>query len=345
MPKPHLIFHIVIILGSNSHYDINHKFYIWLKNCHIMNPVLEIVRQRIFMDHTAMSKTFINEEYTIRSLDDGINNIMIEKDDFLPNLHVFDSDGTELPIIKTELTIALQRGQLAAETDSVHIERLQKYIHKLETRETHLLWIKLPKSMNKNDVRVINLKYDAMKEPKPRRNMTIEYTKKLSHSVVYIIKKPEDYDIKDNPRISYQDASGDRHTIDSWNLKQNTSFEIHETYSSTSLIIRPEKICSLVLTYSFTANKNVISFPLLAVALLTLSALSLIIMNHCDSNCIVSEATIESLKKTHVQISFGIVAASLVIPGLIRNEFIRNSYKFAFLIPLTVAIISILFGN
>ena len=307
-----------------------------------MNPVLEIVRQRIFMDHTATSKTFINEEYTIRSLDDKINNIMIEKDYFLPNLHIFDSDGTELPLIKTELTVALQRGQLAAETDPENIKRLKKYINKLENRETHLLWIKLPKSMNKNDVRVINLEYDAMKEAKPRRNMTVEYNKKLSHSVIYIIKKPEDYDIKNNPFISYQDINNVRKTINSWKSKEQTPLEIHQTYYNTSIIIRPGKIRSLILTYSFTANKNVISFPLLAATLLTISAIFLIIMNHCDSNCLVSNATIESLKKTHVQISFGIVAASLVIPGLIRNDFIRNSYKFAFLVPLVFAIIAIL---
>ncbi len=35
------------------------------------------------MDHTATSKTFINEEFTIRALIDDVDNIMIEKDTFL----------------------------------------------------------------------------------------------------------------------------------------------------------------------------------------------------------------------------------------------------------------------
>ncbi len=260
----------------------------------------------------------------------------------IPNLHIFDSDGGELPIIRTELTVALQRGQLANETGE-NVERLQNFIHRLENRETHLIWIKLPKKMKRNDLHVINLEYDAMNEPKPRGTITIEYNKKLSHSVVYIIKKPEDYDIKNSPQISYQDNNNDHKVTNSWDTDQDTPFEVYQTFYSTSLIIRPKKIRSMLLSYSFTANKNVISFPLLAASLLSISAFFILLVNHCDSNCLVSDSTVLGIKNSYIQISFGIVVASLIIPGLIRNDFIRNSYKFVFLIPLALGIISILF--
>lgn len=295
------------------------------------------------MDHTATSKTFINEEFTVRALIDGIDNIMIEKDTFLPNLRIFNSDGEELPIVKTELTVALHRGQLAKETNPETVKQLQNFIYKLENRDTHLIWIKLPKKMNRNDLRVINLEYDAMKEPKPHGTITIEYNKKLSHSVVYIIKKPEDYDIKNNPQISYQDNNNDHKVTNSWNSENDLPYEVYQTFYSVSLIIRPEKIRSMLLRYSFTANKNVISFPLLAAALLSISAFFILLINHCTSDCLVSDTTVLGIKNSYVQISFGIVVSSLVIPGLIRNNFIRNSYKFVFLIPLALGIISILF--
>ena len=307
-----------------------------------MNPALEIMRQRIFMDHSANAKTFVDEEFTIRALVKGVDNVLIEKDAFLPNLHVFNSDGEELPIIKSELTVALYRSQLAKETDSKNIDRLKEFIHKLETKKIRLIWIKIPKKMEANEVRVLHLEYDAKKESKPRKTITMEYNKKLSHSVVYIIKKPEDYDLNNKPHISYRDDLGEIKVSNSWNHDKKLPLDVYQTYFTTSITIRPENLSSLLLRYSFFANRNVISFPLLAAGLLSVSAIFLLIMNHCSANCFVSATTLTSLKNTHVQIAFGIVAASLVLPGLIRNNFIRNYFKFIFLIPLVIAIASIL---
>ena len=307
-----------------------------------MNPLLEIMRQRIFMDHSADAKTFVDEEFTIRASIEGIDNVLIEKDAFLPNLHVFNSDGEELPVIKSELTVALYRGELIKEKDPKNIDRLKEFIHKLETKEVRLLWIKLPKKMKVNEVRVLHLKYDAKKEAKPRKTITVEYNKKLSHSVIYIIKKPEDYDLSNKPHIVYQNDLNETKVFDSWNHDKKSPLDVYQTYFTTSITIKPENLRSLLLRYSFFANRNVISFPLIAAGLLSTLAIFLLIMNHFSINYLVTDATLISLKNNHVQITFGIVAVSLVLPGLIRNNFIRNYFKFVFLIPLFIAIASIL---
>jgi len=302
------------------------------------------MRQRIFMDHSSKAKTFINEEFTIRALDKDISNFMVDTDGFRPNLHVYDSDGEELPIVKTKFLIGLYRRRLSQSSDTKVIEDTQKIIRQLENKEKHIIWVKFPenKKMKLHEIRVINFEYDAIKERKPGKTITTEYNRQLCHSVIYVIRKPEDYEFSSRPHITFETNGEEPQTFRDWDVNRDSPIDIHETFSSTAIDIDTAQIKSLIISYSFTPSKNIISFPIIGACLLSIMALLILVINNCDPNdCFFAEDIVSSVTTSQIQFLVGIIAASIVIPGLIRNDYIRNSYKYLFMIPVAISIVAL----
>lgn len=309
--------------------------------------LIQILRQRIFINHSSTAKTFITEEYTVRSLGNGVDNIFIEKDQFLPNLLIFDSDGEELPIIRNDFTLQLLENKKKTSQDEDEKNKYQEYIDNIKNKKVYMLWIKIPpnKKMIKNQLKIINLEYDAIKDRKPTKKIETVYKRSSLHSVFYIIKKPEDYDFSNKPHISLTDNNDKYSEFFNWNIKPGDPIYVTETYNSLSVTIIPDRTKSVYIAYSFSANKNIISFPLLAVGLLSLASVLLLILNNCSYLNACGFLEIHSARvlfDKKVEFLVGVMAASVVLPGLIRNDFIRNTYKYFFLIPLVIAFIALL---
>lgn len=320
-----------------------------------MNPLIEIKRQRIFIDHSSNAKTFINEEFTIRSLQDKIDNIIIIKNNFMPNLHVYDSDAEELPIVNNTVTLdLLERQKSSPECDAETKQKLESFITRMKNKKIYVIWIKLPpiKKMKKNQLKVINFEYDATKDTKPSSKIRTNYQRNLGHSVFFIIKKPEDYDFKGKPQIGWTNNNDDYAILNDWNGKNSNTIRVTETAYTLSLTIKPKTVKTATVTYSFTGTRNIISFPLIAVTLLSIFAFSILILHQCsffqvcdtfhisvtdNSSTIL---TVNDLLEKRIELLSATAAASLVIPRLISNPNIRNDYKYFFLIPLGLSILA-----
>jgi len=79
-------------------------------------------------------------------------------------LTVYDSDGEELPVMPNNYTKILLKSWIKlAETDEKG--ELKEILLKMKSGKLNLIWIKLSenKKIEKNESRVINLEYNAVK--------------------------------------------------------------------------------------------------------------------------------------------------------------------------------------
>ena len=320
-----------------------------------MNPLIEIKRQRIFIDHSSDAKTFINEEFTVRALQSKVDNIIIIKNNFMPNLHVYDSDGEDLPIINNAVTLdLLERQKNSTKSDKLTKQKLQNYIKRMKKKEIYIIWVKLPpiKKMKKNQLRIINFKYDSPKETKPSSKIKTNYARNLGHSVFYIIKKPEDYDFKGKPQIGWTDDNDEYNLLEKWDSDNNEPIYITQTAYTFSVTIKPRMIKTASISYSFTGTKNIVSFPLVTISLLSIFSFSIFFLHQCEffsvcdqfnisvSNNSSTLLTVNELLEKRIELLSAIAGASLVIPRLISNTNIRYDYKYYFFIPLGLSILA-----
>jgi len=116
---------------------------------------------------------------------------------------------------------------------------------------------------------------------------------------------------------------------------------ISKTSDSLSITAKPIITNDLELIYSFKPQAKIVTFPIIIILLLSMSAFFLIIIQDCFTNplCVLpnEENMIQILNKK-VEISVGIIAASLIIPGLIKNPEIRHSLKWGFFLPVILAL-------
>ena len=127
--------------------------------------LVQVLRQRYFVNHNPDAKTPLIEEYTIiGNKEKGAENVILQSQDFLPNLTVYDSDGEELPVMPNNYTKILLKSWIKlAETDEKG--ELKEILLKMKSGKLNLIWIKLSenKKIEKNESRVINLEYNAVK--------------------------------------------------------------------------------------------------------------------------------------------------------------------------------------
>lgn len=306
--------------------------------------LVEILRQRYFINHSSEAKTFINEEYTLISKAKAVTNIFLKVPDFLPNLRVYDSDGEDLPVLPNTFTRALIESLIddyERKGDEEMVSRLMDLQNKLRAHDFFLIWIKLPekKQLSKDEVRVINLEYNAVLEKK-EKFIHLNIISPADHSVFYIIKNPEDHTL-DTQEIRILDESGKHENLKSWKPNKQDIMYVSKTSDSLSITAKPIITNDLELIYSFKPQAKIVTFPIIIILLLSMSAFFLIIIQDCFTNplCVLpnEENMIQILNKK-VEISVGIIAASLIIPGLIKNPEIRHSLKWGFFLPVILAL-------
>ena len=292
------------------------------------NDLIEIIRQRFFIDHSNDAKTLINEEYTIISRFDDVTNLILYLPNFLPNLTVYDSDGEELPVMSNPYTNALIEAWIEdPNTTDEQAKTLTDLRSKIRDRAVFLVWIKIPpeKALMNNQVKVFTLEYSTPKEKRKTDDMTLRIFSPTSHRVFYIIRKPEDYDFS-KQQIETKNESGKDVKL-SWNKAKHLLHKT-ETFDALSITSNHRTDVPIVLRYAFRPKIHIISVPVVALIILTAASLYLLIQQECmnDIECVntLSQNTLELLK-IKFQIVGGIIAAALVLTRLINNPYIRHS--------------------
>lgn len=310
---------------------------------------IKIIRQRFFIDYTSTSAKNYSEEYTLMCQTvnkNGIDNIFIKSPKLLPNLKIYDSDGTELALVTTRLTRALITNLLShSDKQSVQNE-LQKLLDDMDHQIIFLLWIKLPstKKFFPHETRVITLEYDTSKEDISSKNYVLEFHS-APHEVFYVIHPPKDYEF-DRRDMEIYESDGTK-LVDQrkgWDMvpQKGDKFYYNEFQESVSIRISPSMKDQLKFIYSFKPSEKITYFPVFT--LLLLSATSFLLLfatqnyfNICNSVDACSK-TVTVVKNAHIEIAIGIILGALALPNLIQNENIRHSLTKYFIVPIVIAI-------
>ena len=295
---------------------------------------IEIIRQRFFIDYTSTSDKYFSEEYTIRCLTvnlKGIDNIFLKSPKLLPNLKIFDSDGTQLALITNKLTKALLNTLIKNSTEQNVIGELSKLRQQMSAQEIFLLWIKLPsnRKLMPKEARVITLEYDSPKEDSDKKDKVLEFHS-APYEVFYTIQHPEDYEFdKEEFEIYENDGTKLKNKQNSWKKesKKEDPFYYNENKSSVSIRVNPNIADSIKFIYSFKVKQSVTALPVLTLSLLILASVVLFMSNYnlYTDNCSLLQICFDFsiFQSNQAQIGIGIIGGSLIIPNLIKNP--RNS--------------------
>jgi len=323
----------------------------------IIGSEVEIVRQRFFIEHTSESVKYLSEEYTLRcKVEKGksINNIILTTPQFLPNLKIYDSDGTQLALTTNEYTKALFEDRMDKTKDQYEKDSIQSFLEDMKNHKFFVLWIKLPQSnrFHGQDLRVITLEYDAKKEDIDK-NYNVDFAHASEHDVFYIIRSPDDYDF-DLQKIDLIDENETTYSyVDSFEEIGNKISEkigekvinLNRNMNSISIWVKPNIKSKMRITYSFKARSNIISFPKMIIGILTYFSLQLVFFKQClmypDCSSILPTSIVQLMNKD-VEVGIGIVGSALVLAGLVHNHDIRDSLKWWFFLPIIITLLMLL---
>jgi len=319
----------------------------------IMGTEIEILRERFFIDHVSTDTRKLERELTMISRTDnknGVDNIFIKVSKLLPNLKIFDSDGTVLPLITNKYTVALIEQTISDSRDLVLIESLTSLLKDIRKYTTFLLWIKLPhdKKFYPNDSRVITMKYDANKE-NSTNSFDLEFLSESNHEVFYIITPPKDYEF-DKKKIIINEGSEEKLEKDyskGWKNEKGDPFYFNEYSDSITIRVNPRIQAKTSLNYSFTPSKKAKSFVKGILTILIIAPLVTMLSKACypmNENCstIPGIFDLDLISTKILEIDIAVMGAALIIAGLIHNLDVREKFKWWFFIPITLAIIAIL---
>lgn len=313
---------------------------------------VEIIRQRFFIDYTSKShKRYYSEEYTVRCLTNnknGIDNIFIRSPKLLPNLKIYDSDGTQLGLVTNRLSRALINNLLRNTQSSEVITELNTLLTDMAERRVFLLWIKLPanRRLMPKEVRVITLEYDAPIENFEKKDQVLEFHSS-PYEVFYTINIPEDYEIdKEEFEIYESDGTTLKDSQKSWKTPQRDApFYFNENRGSISIRVNPNTPDLIKFIYSFKPKKNITALPQGVLFLLIGASIVLVLsnLNYYLANCGAYDLCffVPLFAQKQAEIAIGIIGGSLIVPNLIHNQEIRDSLKYWFLAPLIIAIFGI----
>lgn len=318
-----------------------------------MGIEIEILRERFFIDHISTDTRKLEREFTLISRTDnknGIDNIFIKVSKLLPNLKIFDSDGTLLPLITNNYTVALIKQTIDDSKDSEEIKSLTSLLQDMRDHKTFLLWIKLPhdKKFYPNDSRVITMKYDAIKES-DSNTFDLEFLSESDHEVFYIITPPKDHEF-DKTKITIKESSGKIFQKDysaGWENKSGDPFYFNEYSDSITIRVNPKTKVKTTLNYSFTPAKKTKSFVKSILVILIVAPLVTILSKACspmNENCswMPSIFDLDLISTKILEIDVAVMGAALIIAGLIHNLDVRDKFKVYFFIPIVLAILAII---
>ena len=313
---------------------------------------IEIIRQRFFIDYTTSTHKYYTEEYTLRCLTvnpNGIDNIFLKSPKLLPNLKIYDSNGTQLALITNKLSKALINNLLKHSSPVEVIEELTNLLQQMGNQEVFLLWIKLPadRRLMPKEARVITLEYDAKLEDIENKEQILEFHS-APYEVFYTIRLPNDYEFdKEEFEIFEQDGTILKNPEQTWRkkLQKGDPFYFNENKGSVSIRIYPNIVDSIRFIYSFKIKRSLTTLPFFTLYLLIGASIVLLIsnINWYTDNCHLIQACLapKIFQNNQAEIGIGIIGASLIVPNLIQNPEIRDALKFRFLAPLIIAIIGI----
>ena len=304
----------------------------------------EIVRIRNFFNHDHGQLTDVDMEITIHSAGEPSDHILLASGEFLPNLRMTDSSGDEYPLLSNKHLRIMLEAAAATGPDRTRAARL---IANIDSRETHLLWLKTPphKALQPNETRILHLAYEHVKKGggplggirglKTGTTMIL-VPPALKYPVYWILNKPAGYEISRRRYSTIKDGS----PSDTGSWRDNTDAVFcKETARSVSLHVKPDRN-GAVLSYSLTPKKIVVALPVAAIAMISLLAIALGVSPHVDAASPLRPIA-DAIILHELPLLLFIVTSSLVVPRFIDDDHLRGGLLWLYFVPVGTALCSL----
>lgn len=304
----------------------------------------EIVRIRNFINHDRGQATDVDMEITIQAAGESSEHVILESDNFLPNLKMSDSSGEEYPLLSSKYLQIMLESAAAAGIKQHETTRL---LADMSSRKTHLLWFKTPphKALEPHETRVLHLTYEYPKSKGgllggTRRLRTgaigIRMSPALSFPTFWILNRPADYNISNRRYLKAK--GGTLADAGTWEDNKDVVF-CKDTEKSTSLHVRPDRN-GAALSYSLTPKKAVLALPVAAIVLLSLLAASLVAGPHLGGDGPLRPIA-DAVVLHEVPLLLFIIASSLVVPRFVDDAYLRGGLLWLYFVPIGLALASL----
>lgn len=289
------------------------------------NPVMEILRQRLYISHDDRRQHRISIECTIRSKVNGLKNIIILSQGFLPNLTVCDEQGDILPVMPRQNLENLIKDH-TSNKDMREENKLKDLYSEIESENWHFIWIKIPnkKEIDFDEIRTITLKYSPRQKNIPN-SILKTMVKSKPYSLYYNFASPIEFDF-DKVKFNYLENNKIKQSLQPPN-------HVQKFYTSDSILLRisPGADDSFEVKYSFKPKSD--STSSLKIGLMSLLGFSSLMLASKLATLFDYLPDMEIFAR-QTEIGLFMIGSSLILPQLVHNPIIRARYKWYYFVPM-----------
>lgn len=291
---------------------------------------MEIIRQRLFIDHDSKHQRKITVEYTIRSKLPKLKNIFLNYDKFLPSLIIQDEKNNILPLMSSKDIEILYTYHIENSSGSDK-SLLENELKEIQDQKKHIIWISLKdKPLLEDQITTFTLTYlpqlGNVKNPEifikiNTQNFPVYYSLFSPNS--FNFEKPNFITLK-NDKVETGDTPPEH-------------VEVYNSYHSMSLRVRDEIDYDFGLTYSLTAAPtSKILTKINAVFLCIMPIMYFLVINQ-------GILGFELFLERKIMIGLFVIGASLVLPNIQPDQDIRKTLMIWYLLPTILGLLMVFF--
>jgi len=291
---------------------------------------MEIIRQRLFIEHDSLNQKQITVEYTIRSKLPELKNIFLNYDKFLPSLIIQDENNSIIPLMSSK-DIEILYTYHIENSKGIEKSHLENELKEIQDQKKHIIWISLKdEPLLEDQIKTFRLTYLPQLGNVKNPEIFIKINKQ-NFPVYYSLFSPNSFDFE-KPHFTI--LKNDKiETVD----KPPEHIEVYNSYQSMSLRVRNEIDYDFGLTYSLTATAtSKILTKTNAGFLCMLPIVYFLVINQSISG-------FELFLERKIEIGLFVIAASLILPNLQPDHDVRRTLMMWYLLPTIFGLLMVFF--
>lgn len=289
---------------------------------------MEIIRQRLFIDHDSTNQRKIVVEYTIRSKLPKLKNIFLNYDKFLPSLLIQDGKNNILPLMASK-DVEILYTYYVENSKGQEKLLLEKELEAIQSQKKHIIWISLKNNpLPLDEITTFTLTYLPQTETVKNPEIFIKINKQ-NFPVYYSLFSPNSFNFEKPKFIILKDDGIEE------NDKPPNHVEVYNSYHSMSLRVRHEIDHDFGVIYSLTAMPaSKILTKIGGLFLCVFPIVYFIIVNYHISG-------FESFLLKKIEVGLFVIGASLVLPNIQSDHNVRSQLMIWYLLPIILGLLMV----
>ncbi len=291
---------------------------------------MEIIRQRLFINHDSKNQRKITVEYTIRSKLPKLKNIFLNYDKFLPSLLIQDEKNNVLSLMSSK-DVEILYTYYIENSSGDEKSLLEKELMEIQDQKKHIIWISLKDNpLLEDQITTFTLTYLPQLGHVKNPEIFIKINTQ-NYPVYYSLFSPNSFNFK---KPSFTILKNDKvETAD----KPPEHVEVYNSYHSMSLRVRNEIDYDFGLTYSLTAIFTSKILTKIGAGFLCIMPVVYFLVINYDMY------GFEIFLQKKIDIGLFVIGASLLLPNIQPDHEIRKLLMMWYLLPIILGLLMVFF--